>query len=55
MDSQLNQIVKLVRNELSEGDRILLGTLVVIEVHNKDIVEHLRDLNVKEPSDFEWM
>jgi dynein heavy chain len=55
LDNNLNAVVKLVRNELSPGERILLGTLVIIDKHNKEIVEKLRELQVKDVTDFDWL
>jgi dynein heavy chain len=47
--------VKLVRNELSSGERILLGTLVIIDKHNKEIVERLKELQMRDVHDFDWL
>lgn len=39
--NELREIVKLVRTDLSELDRLTLGALVTIDVHGKDVIESL--------------
>ena len=51
----LDSIVNLVRGQLSNLERITLGSLIVIQVHNKDIVNYLIEQNVKSKTDFEWI
>ena len=45
----------MVRSELSILDRITLGTLVILEVHNKDTVESLLNNEISDTEDFEWL
>ena len=45
----------MVRSELSLLDRITLGTLVILEVHNKDTVQSLLSNEISDISDFEWL
>jgi dynein heavy chain, axonemal len=43
--TELKDIVGLVRTDLSELDRLTLGAMVTIDVHNKDVVQSLVDGN----------
>ena len=47
-------IVSRVRGNLSTLERITLGTLVVQDVHARDVVESLIRDKVVDPSDFSW-
>jgi len=51
----LKDIVILVRTDLSELDRLTLGALVTIDVHNRDVVSSLVKDNCTSPQDFSWM
>ena len=52
---KLNDVVELVRKDLDSRSRITLGTLVVLDVHNKDVIDALRRERVKDVNDFEWI
>ena len=52
---KLNDVVELVRRDLDERSRLTLGTLVVLDVHNKDVIDSLRREKVKDVNDFEWI
>ncbi len=41
MDSELSEIVELVRQKLSSLDRLNLSVLIVIDVHAKYVIEEL--------------
>ena len=55
LEKQLNKIVEMVRNDLSVLDRLTLGTLVILDVFNKDTVQDILDKNVRDVRDFEWL
>lgn len=51
----LDEIVTLVRGNLSHLETITLGALIVIEVHNKDVVKRLVDEEISHVNQFEWL
>jgi dynein heavy chain len=53
--NQLQGLVGLVRGELPFISRLILGDLIVIEVHSRDVVKRLIESNVSSPADFEWI
>ncbi|CAJ1343960.1 unnamed protein product [Effrenium voratum] len=53
--TQLAELVELVRGELSKLARRTLTAMVTIDVHNRDVVANLRDVNVTSSKDFDWM
>jgi dynein heavy chain, axonemal len=53
-DRDLMDIVAKVRGELTPLERVTLGTLVVQDVHARDVVAFLRDQHVTDPNDFNW-
>ena len=55
LKSELKDIVKLVRTDLSELDRLTLGALVTIDVHGKDVVESLEKQKCESIQDFQWI
>lgn len=52
--NQIEGIVQMVRGPLKEQERITLKALTVIDVHARDVVQRLIDLNVQTIADFEW-
>ncbi|KAJ3222668.1 Dynein heavy chain 3, axonemal [Clydaea vesicula] len=52
---QLEDVVGLVRGELSPMARMTLSALVVIEVHARDTVAELEKAGVQNETDFEWL
>jgi dynein heavy chain len=48
-------MVELVRGKLSKLQRATLSALTTIEVHNRDVVMKMSDLNITEITDFEWI
>ncbi|PAA63386.1 hypothetical protein BOX15_Mlig017039g2 [Macrostomum lignano] len=54
-NSQIEEIVELVRSKLASGERITLGALTVIDVHARDVVRELTEKGVSSPNDFLWL
>lgn len=52
---QLEGLVELVRTDLPFITRLILGDLIVIDVHARDVVQRLVDANIQSENDFEWM
>jgi dynein heavy chain, axonemal len=54
MVAELTDVVALVRGDISRQTRLILGAMVVLDVHNKDVVSLLIANNVSKPSEFDW-
>ena len=52
---QLEGLVQLVRTDLPYIARLILGDLIVIDVHARDVVQRLIDAKVQSENDFDWM
>jgi dynein heavy chain len=52
LKDQIEEIVQLVRGDLSVGTRITLKAMVVIDVHARDVVQSLMDKHVQTQNDF---
>ncbi|MEW5299252.1 MAG: hypothetical protein WDW36_002285 [Sanguina aurantia] len=52
--SELNQIVSLVRGQLTSIERATCGALVVIDVHARDVVTSMAAEGVADIRDFKW-
>ena len=51
---QIDAMVQLVRGELTTLQRELLGSLVVLDVHGRDVVAAMVEKKVSALTDFEW-
>lgn len=51
---QINDSVGIVRGELSYLQRTLMGALITLDVHGRDVVDSLVSKEVKSLWDFEW-
>ncbi|BFI29560.1 dynein axonemal heavy chain [Marchantia polymorpha subsp. ruderalis] len=52
---QLQDLVKLVRGELTTLERFTIGALCVVDVHARDVVTLLKTSGVTKDTDFEWL
>ena len=52
--TQLNDVVDLVRSDINNLDRCTIEAMIVLDVHNKQIILDLRDAGVDSISDFKW-
>ncbi|RXN34314.1 dynein heavy chain axonemal [Labeo rohita] len=55
LQTQLGDLVQLVRGRLSKMQRTVLSALIVIEVHAKDVAAKLVEEKVSSVNDFEWI
>ncbi|KAM4613811.1 dynein axonemal heavy chain 1 [Polymixia lowei] len=55
LQTQLGDLVQLVRGRLSKMQRAVLSALIVIEVHSKDVAAKLVEEGVSSVNDFEWI
>jgi dynein heavy chain len=47
-------LIRLVQGEISALDRMTLGSLIVVDVHSRDVVASLISEGVRGVSDFAW-
>ena len=52
---QIINTVGLVKKQLSKLQRTLVCTLIVVDVHNRDIIGQLKAAAVKDTTEFEWV
>lgn len=54
MKEMINREVSIVRGQLDTLQRTLMGALIVLDVHARDVVGQMVDLNVANLNDFDW-
>jgi dynein heavy chain len=54
LNAELQQVVVKVRGSLTENARTTLGALLVLDIHNRDVVQELIDKQASDPNSFEW-
>jgi len=52
--TQLNDIVRMVRTEITSLDRCTLEAMIVLDVHNRDVLNELYITTINNVSDFSW-
>lgn len=53
--AQIDDLINLVRGELTKQQRMGIGALIVIEVHARDVVAKLVKNEIKTINDFDWV
>jgi len=51
---QINKMVELVRGQLNRLERSVMGALIVIDIHARDVVKQMIKARVESVNDFEW-
>ena len=51
---QIDAMVELVRSQLTRQQRTLMGALLTIDVHARDVTRTLVSKEIKKLSDFDW-
>lgn len=51
---QINKMVEVVRSDLDEHQRTLMGALIVLDVHAREVVKKMIQVKVNNVNNFEW-
>ncbi len=55
LNKQMEDIVNLVRGDLDKLARCTLQAMIVMDVHNKDVIKQLVHQNIEDINDFMWL
>lgn len=55
LKESLDELVILVRQDLTPIARLVLGALIVVDVHARDVVNRLQTSRISSVNDFEWI
>lgn len=54
LNRQLNELIVRVRGELSSNDRKKFNTVLIVDVHARDIIENFVRDDIVQSQDFDW-
>ena len=55
INDSIKELINLVRQKLSERQRLIIASLIILEVHSRDISSNLEQNNVTAITDFHWI
>lgn len=55
-EEKVNQLVELIRTpNLSKADMRTLESMIVTDVHSRDVTQEIMEMNLRDTSIFEWI